>query len=132
VRPAFLDHITVLVRDLAASRAFYEAALAPFAARVVEYGPDEIGIGPEGSEDLGLKQGEPSAPTHIAFLAADPATVDAFHAAALEAGATDNGAPGRRPQYHERYYAAYVLDPDGNNVEAVCHTGPTEAEAAEG
>jgi catechol 2,3-dioxygenase-like lactoylglutathione lyase family enzyme len=129
VRPAFLDHVTVLVRDLAASRAFYEAALTPFAARVVEYGPDEIGVGPEGSEDLVLKQGDPGAPTHIAFLAADPATVDAFHAAALEAGATDNGAPGRRPQYHERYYAAYVLDPDGNNVEAVCHTGPTEVEA---
>jgi catechol 2,3-dioxygenase-like lactoylglutathione lyase family enzyme len=122
VRPAFLDHITVRVRDLAASRAFYEAALAPFAARVIEYGPDEIGVGPEGSEDLGLKQGETGAPTHIAFLAADPATVDAFHAAALAAGGKDNGEPGVREIYHPDYYGAFVLDPDGNNVEAVCHT----------
>ena len=58
---------------------------------------------------------------HIAFLAMDVATVDAFHAAALDAGGTDNGPPGRRPQYHERYYAAFVLDPDGNNVELVNH-----------
>jgi catechol 2,3-dioxygenase-like lactoylglutathione lyase family enzyme len=129
VRAPFIDHITVKVRDLAASRAFYEAALTPFGARVVDYGEIGIGIGPAGSEDLGLAEGEPRAPIHIAFLAADPATVDAFHAAALKAGGRDNGAPGRRPQYHERYYAAYVLDLDGNNVEAVCHTGPTEAES---
>ena len=130
MRAPFIDHITVKVRDMAASRAFYEAALAPFGARVVPYGGDhELLMGPEGSEDLGLTQGEPRAPMHVAFLAQDPATVDAFHAAALEAGGTDNGAPGRRPQYHERYYAAYVLDPDGNNVEAVCHTGPSESES---
>jgi catechol 2,3-dioxygenase-like lactoylglutathione lyase family enzyme len=130
VRAPFLDHIVVMVRDLAASQAFYEAALAPFGAQVVDYGEIGIGVGPEGSEDLGLREGEPRAPMHIAFLAADPATVDAFHAAALGAGGTDNGAPGRRPQYHERYYAAFVLDPDGNNVEAVCHTGPTESESS--
>ena len=129
MRAPFIDHVTVKVRDLEASRAFYEAALAPFGVRVVTYGEKEIGIGPEGSEDLGLTEGEPRVPIHIAFLAHDPATVDAFHAAALEAGGTDNGAPGRRPQYHERSYGAYVLDPDGNNVEAVCHTGPSEAEA---
>ena len=132
MRAPFLDHIVVMVRDLAVSQAFYEAALAPFAARVVDYGEIGIGIGPEGSEDLGLRVGEPRAPMHIAFLAADPATVDAFHAAALEAGGTDNGPPGRRPQYHDRYYAAFVLDPDGNNVEAVCHTGPSGAEASAG
>ena len=132
MRAPFIDHVTVKVRDLAASRAFYEAALAPFGVRVVDYGEIGIGIGPEGSEDLGLGAGEPRAPIHIAFLAHDPATVDAFHAAALEAGGTDNGAPGRRPEYHERYYAAYVIDPDGNNVEAVCHTGPTGAESAQG
>ena len=129
MRAPFIDHLTVNVRDLEASKAFYEAALAPFGVRVVHYGEKELGIGPEGSEDLGLTEGEPRAPVHIAFLALDVATVDAFHAAALEAGGTDNGAPGRRPQYHERYYGAYVLDPDGNNVEAVCHPGPTEAEA---
>ena len=128
MRAPFLDHITVMVRDLDASRAFYEAALAPFGVRVVEYGKGEIGVGPEGSEDLGLAAGEPRAPMHIAFAAADPATVNAFHAAAVKAGGTDNGPPGRRPQYHERYYAAFVLDPDGNNVEAVCHTGPTASE----
>ena len=129
MRAPFIDHITYNVRDLEASKAFYEAALAPFGVNVFPYGEKGLSIGPEGSEDLGLNEGEPRAPVHIAFLAHDPATVDAFHAAALEAGGTDNGAPGRRPQYHERYYAAFVLDPDGNNVEAVCHTGPTEAEA---
>jgi catechol 2,3-dioxygenase-like lactoylglutathione lyase family enzyme len=131
VRAPFIDHITVKVQDLEASRAFYEATLLPFGVRVVPYGEKEIGIGPEGSEDLGLAEGEPRAPIHIAFLAHDPATVDAFHAAALKAGGTDNGAPGRRPEYHERYYAAYVLDPDGNNVEAVCHSGPSSAESVE-
>jgi catechol 2,3-dioxygenase-like lactoylglutathione lyase family enzyme len=129
VRAPFIDHITVRVRDLDASLAFYEAALAPFGVRVVKVGEREIGIGPEGSEDFELAEGEPSVPIHVAFLAQDPGTVDAFHAAALEAGGTDNGAPGRRPHYHERYYAAFVLDLDGNNVEAVCHTGPSDAEA---
>ena len=128
MRAPFLDHIVLLVADLDASRRFYEAALAPFGSRTVDYGAEiGLGIGPEGSEDLGLRKGK-GAPMHVAFLAMDVATVDAFHAAALDAGGTDNGAPGRRPQYHERYYAAFVLDPDGNNVEAVCHTGPTEAE----
>ena len=129
MRARFIDHVTVTVRDLAASRAFYLAALAPFGAREVEFEAGVFGIGPEDSEDFELKEGTPHAPIHIAFFAADPATVDAFHAAALKAGATDNGAPGRRPQYHERYYAAYLLDPDGNNVEAVCHTGPSESES---
>ena len=130
MRAPFIDHVTVMVRDLAASRAFYEAALVPFGARVVDYGEIGIGIGPEGGEDLGLREAEPRAPIHIAFLAHDTATVDAFHAAALAAGGVDNGPPGRRPQYHERYYAAFVLDPDGNNVEAVCHTGPDGSEEA--
>ena len=128
MRAPFLDHIVLIVRDLDASRAFYEAALAPFGSRTVDYGEVGLGMGPEGSEDLGLREGSPRAPMHVAFLAMDVATVHAFHAAALEAGGTDNGPPGRRPQYHERYYAAFVLDPDGNNVEAVCHTGPTADE----
>jgi catechol 2,3-dioxygenase-like lactoylglutathione lyase family enzyme len=92
----------------------------------------EVALGPEGSEDLVLAQGEPAAAIHLAFLAHDPETVAAFHAAALEAGGRDNGGPGRRPQYHERYYAAYVLDPDGNNVEAVCHIGPAADERPAG
>lgn len=131
MRAPFIDHVTLRVGDLEASRAFYERALETFGVHVQEIdgtdGP-EISIGPEGSEDFVLAEGEPSAPVHVAFLAHDPETVDAFHAAALEAGGRDNGEPGRRPQYHERYYAAYVLDPDGNNVEAVCHTGPSEHE----
>jgi catechol 2,3-dioxygenase-like lactoylglutathione lyase family enzyme len=133
MRPPFIDHVTVRVRDLAASRAFYERTLEPFGIRVLELegedGRREVSIGPEGSEDLVLAEGEPAAPVHMAFFAHDPETVDAFHAAALEAGGRDNGGPGRRPHYHERYYAAYVLDPDGNNVEAVCHTGPSAEEA---
>ena len=96
MRAPFIDHVTFNVRDLEASEAFYEAALAPFGVRVFPYGEKGLSIGPEGSEDLGLNEGEPRAPIHIAFLAQDPATVDAFHAAALEAGGTDNGAPGRR------------------------------------
>jgi catechol 2,3-dioxygenase-like lactoylglutathione lyase family enzyme len=131
MRAPFIDHVTLRVSDLEASRAFYERALEPFHARVRELEAAdgvELALGPEGSEDLVLAQGEPSAPIHIAFLALDPETVDAFHAAALAAGGRDNGGPGPRPRYHERYYAAYVLDPDANNVEAVCHTGPTEAE----
>jgi catechol 2,3-dioxygenase-like lactoylglutathione lyase family enzyme len=122
VRAPFVDHITVKVRDLAASRAFYEAALAPFGVRVVPYDEGEIGIGPEGSEDLGLSEGEPRAPVHVAFLAHDPATVDAFHAAALANGGSDEGAPGLRPHYHPNYYGAYVRDPDGNKLQAVCHS----------
>jgi catechol 2,3-dioxygenase-like lactoylglutathione lyase family enzyme len=131
MRAPFIDHVTIRVSDLERSRSFYAGALEPFGARLLQIDGDrgtEVAIGPEGSEDLVLAEGEPSAPVHIAFLALDPETVDAFHAAALEAGGRDNGKPGRRPQYHERYYAAYALDPDGNNVEAVCHTGPTAAE----
>jgi catechol 2,3-dioxygenase-like lactoylglutathione lyase family enzyme len=129
VRAPFIDHVTVTVRDLDASRAFYVRALEPFGIRVAELdgadGGTEIALGPEGSEDLVLRAGDPAAAVHLAFCAHDTGTVDAFHAAALEAGGRDNGEPGRRPRYHERYYAAYVLDPDGNNVEAVCHLGPS-------
>jgi catechol 2,3-dioxygenase-like lactoylglutathione lyase family enzyme len=129
MRAPFIDHLTLHVSDLAASRDFYERALEPFGIHVLESGDGDLSFGPKGSEDLGLSQGEPSATVHLAFLAMDPDTVDAFHAAAMAAGGRDNGGPGPRPQYHERYYAAYVLDPDGNNVEAVCHTGPTPQES---
>ena len=132
MRAPFIDHLTLTVRDLAASRAFYEHALEPFGIHVSELEGDdgaiELAIGPEGSEDLVLREGEPTATVHVAFCAHDQGTVDAFHAAALEAGGKDNGEPGRRPRYHERYYAAYVVDPDGNNVEAVCHIGPNAEE----
>jgi catechol 2,3-dioxygenase-like lactoylglutathione lyase family enzyme len=131
MRAPFIDHVAIPVSDLERSRAFYERALEPFGVHVVKLdgaGGPELAIGPEGSEDLVLAAGEPSSPVHIAFLAMDSETVDAFHAAALDAGGRDNGEPGPRPEYHERYYASYVLDPDGNNVEAVCQTGPTPAE----
>jgi catechol 2,3-dioxygenase-like lactoylglutathione lyase family enzyme len=120
VRAAFVDHVTLTVRDLEASRRFYRAALAPWESSELEL-DDGFVFGPEGSEDLAIRPGTPSTPLHIAFAAPDRATVDAFHAAALDAGGRDNGAPGLRPRYHAGYYAAYVLDPDGNNVEAVFH-----------
>ena len=120
MREAFVDHLTLRVRDLQASRRFYRAALEPWGSREVEadWG---VGYGSPGSEDLAVVEGEPSGPVHLAFAAPDRETVDRFHAAALATGGRDNGAPGERPQYHAGYYAAYVLDPDGNNVEAVFH-----------
>jgi len=125
-RRVFVDHLTIRVRDLAASRAFYEAALAPLGVTVEATRPDlpddpGVVFGPAGAEDFAISEGEPSGPLHIAFLAAGRAEVDAFHAAALAAGGRDNGAPGLRAHYHPGYYGAYVLDPDGNNVEAVFH-----------
>ncbi len=117
----FLDHVAFDVTDLSASRRFYVAALGPWGAREVQV-ESAFGYGPEGSEDLWIAQGEPGPPLHLALAAPDRATVDAFYAAALATGGRDNGAPGLRPRYHVAYYAAFVLDPDGNNVEAV-HNG---------
>jgi len=111
-RAVFIDHLTIVVRDLEASRRFYEGALSPWSSHVVEYEPGVLGFGPAGSEDLALVQGEPTAPVHIAFAAPDRETVERFHVAALSAGGRDNGGPGERPHYHPGYYAAYALDPD--------------------
>ena len=122
--PSFvLDHVGLRVRDVAVSRRFYEAALAPLGFSVVMEVAERqrAGLGLPGKPTFWIYPGEPSGPLHIAFHAADRARVDAFHAAAIAAGATDNGAPGLRPHYHPSYYAAFVFDPDGNNVEAVCH-----------
>jgi catechol 2,3-dioxygenase-like lactoylglutathione lyase family enzyme len=116
----FLDHVTLKVRNVEASRRFFEAAVAPFGGRVAE-AEGYVAFGPPGSEDLAIEPGEPNGPVHVAFAAPDHATVDAFHAAALAAGGRDNGGPGERAHYHPGYYAAYVLDPDGNNIEAVFH-----------
>jgi catechol 2,3-dioxygenase-like lactoylglutathione lyase family enzyme len=118
------DHVGLNVKDYATSRAFYEQALAPLGWRVVmEF--DEwkaAGFGTADKPEFWISQREPyGTGTHVAFNAADHATVDAFHAAALAAGASDNGAPGIREMYHPTYYGAFVLDADGNNVEAVCH-----------
>jgi catechol 2,3-dioxygenase-like lactoylglutathione lyase family enzyme len=119
---AMLDHVALNVRDLSAAKAFYLTALEPLGYSVFLEEGGFLGLNsPEGEPDFWLgERGEPSAPTHVAFRAPDRATVDAFHAAALAAGGTDNGAPGVRPDFHESYYAAFVLDPEGNNIEAVC------------
>jgi catechol 2,3-dioxygenase-like lactoylglutathione lyase family enzyme len=124
-----LDHVGLEVRDIDASRVFYEAALAPLGIGVLLEFPGSVGFG-EATEHgpkpyfwLSARDREPVTGVHVAFAAPDHDTVDAFHAAALAAGATDNGPPGPRPIYHPGYYGAFVLDPDGNNVEAVCHRG---------
>jgi len=121
IRRVTIDHLTVPVADFDRSRAFYRASLAPLGYREIEV-DDYIAFGAPGSKDLCIEPGGPVTPRlHIAFAAASQEEVQAWHAAALAAGGTDNGAPGERPQYHPGYYAAFVLDPDGHNVEAVFH-----------
>jgi catechol 2,3-dioxygenase-like lactoylglutathione lyase family enzyme len=119
------DHVGLNVRNYSASRAFYEQALAPLGYRVVFDGSEWKGAGFGTSSDkpeFWVMEREPyGAGTHIAFQCEDRETVDAFHTAALAAGGTDHGAPGVREHYHPTYYGAFVLDPDSNNVEAVCH-----------
>lgn len=120
-----LDHLTLTVRDISRSKSFYTRALAPLGYAVRMEFEGMAGMGPVGKPAFWLKQGDPpSQPMHIAFVAADRPGVDAFHAAALAAGAADNGAPGLRPDYHPSYYAAFVFDPDGHPIEAVCHRPP--------
>jgi catechol 2,3-dioxygenase-like lactoylglutathione lyase family enzyme len=122
-----IDHLTLTVRDIQRSKAFYRAALAPLGCDVRMEFEQMCGIGPKGKPAFWLKQGEPpTQPMHIAFVA-DRGGVDGFHAAALAAGASDNGAPGLRLDYHPHYYAAFVIDPDGHNLEAVCHADPHAA-----
>ena len=117
-----IDHLALRVRDERRSRSFYERALEPFGVEVVESSEGAVGFAIEGGGDFWIGEGElPAAPVHVAFAAADRDTVDRFHRAAVEAGGRDNGAPGLRPQYHAGYYAAFVIDPDGNNIEAVFH-----------
>jgi len=116
-----LDHMGVKVKDLASSKRFYTAALAPLGFAAQYEDKSVAGFGPKGAPALWLHQGESRGATHIALAAKDRAAVDAFHSAALPAGGKDNGAPGLRPHYHANYYGAFVIDPDGNNVEAVCH-----------
>jgi catechol 2,3-dioxygenase-like lactoylglutathione lyase family enzyme len=116
-----IDHVTVRTKDFAKARAFYQKALAPLGYKVLmEFGDQALGMGAD-RPDFWIGAGEPTERVHVAFAAADRETVDAFHAAALEAGGRDNGAPGLRPHYHESYYGAFVHDPDGHNIEAVCH-----------
>jgi catechol 2,3-dioxygenase-like lactoylglutathione lyase family enzyme len=124
-----LDHVGVNVSDYDRSRDFYAQALAPLGHELLmEPIPRTGGFGSQGKPFFWITdQREPvTNNAHVAFSVPDRATVDAFHAAALAAGGTDNGAPGVRELYHPSYYSAFVLDPDGNNVEAVCHRPPTD------
>lgn len=122
-----IDHLGISVSDFEKSKRFYAAALAPFGYKVLMEFPGAAGFGgADGKPDFWIgsgeaAKGETAKKVHVAFSSPDRATVDAFYQAAIAAGGADNGAPGLRPQYHPGYYGAFVLDPDGNNVEAVCH-----------
>jgi catechol 2,3-dioxygenase-like lactoylglutathione lyase family enzyme len=125
------DHLGLPVADLQQARRFYEQALQPLGIGVVKTHPGAVGLAAsqdgKGAQELWLTQADHApTPLHLAFAAAGRAQVEAFHRAALAAGARDNGAPGLRPQYHDNYYAAFVIGPDGHNLEAVCHL-PQEA-----
>ena len=132
-----IDHLGIPVSDIARATEFYLKALAPLgyglvmqvSAAETDHGA-AVGFGPPG-KDADFQSGKPSfwisegerlgGHVHVAFVAPSRAAVDAFYRAALDAGGKDNGPPGLRPHYHANYYAAFVLDPDGNNMEAVCH-----------
>ncbi|HEX3499775.1 MAG TPA: VOC family protein [Stellaceae bacterium] len=126
-----IDHLTIGVGDIARSRAFYDAALAPLGYRRSldhgegsGYSPTDAGPGVVHPRDFWIvaAAGATAAPGfHFAFKAPHRPAVDAFHAAALGAGGRDYGAPGLRPRYHANYYGAFVIDPDGHRIEAVCH-----------
>ena len=128
-RGRLIDHIQLVVKDLAASKRFYAAAFGvlgiPIAGEGADYfWADELFVSTQDSKSA---QGKPTGRVHLAFQAKDRDTVDRFHSAVLAAGGQDNGKPGMRP-YHRGYYAAFALDPDGNNVEAVFH-GPAKKSA---
>lgn len=116
------DHVVFGVSDYEASKAFYLAALAPIGIAVVQEGSLGVELSADGKTSLcfGPTQEKP-AHLHLAFVAANRRQVDDFHRAALAAGGRDNGGPGLRPKYHANYYAAFVIGPDGHNVELVCH-----------
>jgi catechol 2,3-dioxygenase-like lactoylglutathione lyase family enzyme len=133
---SMLDHVSLGVTDIDRGRRFYDAVLRPLGlVRIVDFGESrgsDYGAAPgsPGVEFTITHEAEVRTPipgAHICFLAPDRAAVDAFHAAALASGGRDDGAPGLRPQYHANYYGAFVLDPDGHRIEAVCHapTSPT-------
>ncbi|OYU25981.1 MAG: lyase [Burkholderiales bacterium PBB2] len=118
------DHVKIGVSDYAASKRFFLQALAPLGVSLGGEGESSYGVELCGSGDASLclfETQERPAPLHLAFKAETRAQVDAFYAAALAAGGRDHGSPGLRPQYHAHYYAAFVIGPDGHNIEAVCH-----------
>jgi catechol 2,3-dioxygenase-like lactoylglutathione lyase family enzyme len=117
-----IDHVGFDVRDLEAAKGFYEQALAPLGYAKLSEFPEAVGFGQAGKPDFWIAQRGNPGTSHVAIRTDDRAAVDAFHEAGLAAGGEDNGRPGLREHYHANYYSAFVLDPDGNNVEAVCHT----------
>lgn len=124
-----IDHTGVIVSDFDQAKAFYTAVLAPIGYTLILEFPaavtghtDVAGFGENGKPDFWISRGTPNQPPmHVAFRVDQRGPVDAFHAAALEAGGRDNGGPGIRAHYHPDYYGAFVLDPDGHNIEVVCH-----------
>jgi len=116
-----LDHVGIAVSDFVKAKAFYQKALASLRYAIIMEGEGFAGFGAEGKPDFWIGPGKPAEHVHIAFAAPDRATVDRFYKAAMAAGGRDNGPPGLRPHYHPNYYGAFVLDPDGTNIEAVCH-----------
>lgn len=125
-----IDHLGLSVSDYEAAKAFYSKALAPLDYSLIMEVTEEqtghaaaaAGFGAGGKPDFWIGgEGAMNKPVHVAILAKDRATVDAFYKAATAAGGRDNGPPGLRPHYHANYYGAFVLDPDGHNIEAVCH-----------
>jgi len=124
-----IDHIGFPVSDYARAKAFYTQALTPLGYSLImevtqedRPGESAAGFGANGKPDFWIGgEGKLNRAIHVAIAAKDRAGVDAFYRAALAAGGTDNGPPGLRPHYHDNYYAAFVLDPDGHNIEAVCH-----------
>jgi catechol 2,3-dioxygenase-like lactoylglutathione lyase family enzyme len=128
-----LDHITLVVSDYARSKSFYERALEPLGIKLIMEFGQSCGFGRDEKPDFWIGAGPTSfhkpehlrviTPTHVAFSARNPAEVHAFHKAALDAGGSDFGAPGLRAEYHPKYFGAFVLDPDGHDIEAVFHGG---------
>jgi len=118
-----IDHTSLTVADVASSKAFYRAALGPLGYAVIMEWQQYAGFGVPPKPDFWIGQGKPNVPPiHVAFRAQNRKEVDAFYKAAMAAGGRDNGPPGLRPHYHENYYGAFVLDPNGHNIEVVCHT----------
>ena len=117
-----LDHVGLQVSDYAKSKKFYQQALALLGYELLMEFDEAAGFGKDGKPDFWISKGNAPQSVHVAFAAPDHAVVDKFHKAALGAGGKDNGKPGLRKEYHPTYYGAFIHDPDGHNIEAVCHT----------
>ena len=123
-----LDHVSLPVSDLERSKRFYVEALSTLGYElIIEHHISGAGFGQSGKPEFWIRQGVPANAIHVAFACEERTTVDAFHEGAIAAGGRNNGRPGHRPEYHPTYYGAFVLDPDGNNIEAVCHKPAEEA-----